>query len=276
MRLKLLYVLCKFAGLSLASSTLAHEFWIEPLSYSLTEGASVEANIRVGQFFEGPQYPFIPNGYFKAYYRAGEERERLPFTGADNPALSLPALEPGLHVIVLQSEFRMLKHKDGAIFLDYLGGISQVRLRDEHADLRNQSEPVTETYARNAKTLVSIGGPYGTDVPSGLPLEWVALDNPYDVPPGSPVRFQLLDKGVPAAEAPVQVFARPIDGPSRTEPVTFVTDAEGKFTLPEHFSGEIMINSVKVSKVSPGGGANTGVDWISQWSSITFARSAPP
>src|SRR5690606_19190479 len=53
----------KFSMLALALSTSAgfsHEFWIDPLDYTVASGMPLLADLRVGQAFEGSPHAYIP------------------------------------------------------------------------------------------------------------------------------------------------------------------------------------------------------------------------
>jgi nickel transport protein len=62
------------------------------------------------------------------------------------------------------------------------------------------------------------------DVPVGLPLEIIPLNNPWQAQSGSPLSIQVLFEGKPLAEASVAYKGAPRGGVK--------TDAEGKVTLP--------------------------------------------
>ena len=41
----------------------AHEFWISPDTYAVAEGEAMQAELRVGEDFEGPGYAFVPQRF---------------------------------------------------------------------------------------------------------------------------------------------------------------------------------------------------------------------
>ncbi len=49
-------------------SALAHEFWIEPRTYTFPSQATIEADLLVGSEFVGQDYIFIPKGYSSALF----------------------------------------------------------------------------------------------------------------------------------------------------------------------------------------------------------------
>ncbi len=247
----------------IAGPALAHEFWIEPLVYELVADAPVEAELRVGTHFVGPNYMFIPQGYVSAKFVGPQGSRDLEFTGEDSPALTLSPLGRGLHAIVLDSAAQSLIHDDFAAFAKFAKEVG----RSDEAAAAERTGAIRESYFRHAKSLIRVGAGSGQDEAHGLTYEWIGLDNPYDAPAG-PIRFQLRFNGAPAADQPVQVFARDQGSDSAAEPVALRTDIDGVLTLPETTRGEIMLNSVKLLPAPVGSAA----DWISHWASITFAR----
>lgn len=248
--------------LGLTAPAFGHEFWIEPRAYSIPQDTDIEADLLVGTNFVGQDYVFIPRGYELAKFVRPGGTSDLEFTGQDNPALSLATAGAGLHSIVLISKSSTLTHDDFAAFSAFA---QEVGRSSEIASARREG-PIREAYFRYAKALIGVGNGTGADRAHGAVYEWIALDNPYTTADG-PLKFQLRLNGEPAPDEPVQVFARDPISKGDAEPVHFRTDAEGVFSLPERFGGEIMLNSVKLLQVR-----DEEMDWVSYWASITFAR----
>jgi hypothetical protein len=243
-----------------------HEFWIEPFAYALTPETKIEANLRVGSDFVGPDYIFIPKGYDFTKFVTPSGINDIEFTGQDNPSLSFDAVETGLHTIVLISKSSKLKHDDFAAFSAFAETVG----RESEAAAARRDGPIREAYFRYAKALIAVGGGAGQDRAYGAIYEWVSLDNPYTTPDG-PLKFQLFFNGKPAADEPVQVFARNQDVGGEVPPVHLRTNADGVLMLPDNVRGEIMLNSVKLLPAD-----SDHLDWISYWASVTFARPVLP
>lgn len=251
--------------LGIMTPAWGHEFWIEPSDYTLNPNANVDANLLVGSDFVGLDYIFIPDGYFLAKFVAPNGERDIVFTGQEKPSLSLKTTESGLHAIVLVSKSSKLKHDDFAAFSAFAETVG----RSADISAARQDGPVREAYFRYAKTLVSVGEGAGQDNAYGAIYEWVAIDNPYTTADG-PLRFQLLFDGKPAADQPVQLFARDLGNKGEVQPMHLSTNGEGVLLLPENVRGEIMLNSVKLLAVQ-----SENLDWVSHWASITFARGVP-
>ncbi|TYB83767.1 DUF4198 domain-containing protein [Oceaniovalibus sp. ACAM 378] len=248
--------------IAMASPAISHEFWIQPKAYTLEPGSPLEADIRIGANFVGPDYIFIPNGYDLAVFASASEVQTLEFTGRDKPSFTLLPIGTGLHTIALISNGNMLTHTDVAAFRKFAEEVGRL---DETATARADG-PIKEAYFRFAKTLVNVGDAAGADRAFGAIYEWVALDDPYGISPG-PIRFQLFYNQEPAPDQPVQMFNRDVGSPSEAPPVHLTTDADGVLTLPKDTVGEIMLNSVKLLPAD-----RADLDWVSYWASVTFAR----
>jgi hypothetical protein len=124
----------------------------------------------------------------------------------------------------------------------------------------------SETYVRCAKALIQVGPvrDEDRDRPVGLPLELVALANPYagPLPDGLPVR--LFWKGAPLADTQIAVFRESGGSVGRT--VTR-TGEDGVASIPVDGRGRFLLNAVRLDPADP----NTGDEWHSHWASLTFA-----
>ncbi|MCY0154006.1 DUF4198 domain-containing protein [Hoeflea alexandrii] len=89
-----------------ASPVSAHEFWIEPADFSIEAGATIEADLRVGQDFTGDAFPYIPSRFaaFERHDRLGAA-DVEGVTG-DLPALSLLPRTEGLSIFTYVSARR--------------------------------------------------------------------------------------------------------------------------------------------------------------------------
>ena len=76
----------------------AHEFWIEPVAYSVPVGGKIEGVLRNGEFFKGSSFPFVDRSFtrFEIYDRSGGKP--VPGRNGDSPALQVKAEKGGLHI----------------------------------------------------------------------------------------------------------------------------------------------------------------------------------
>jgi len=93
----------KLSVLAIAFSTSAsfgHEFWIDPLDYSVAPGTPLQADLRVGQGFEGSPYAYIPVNFRLFELARGDVRMPVDGRIGDRPALNRAPMNEGLNVVL--------------------------------------------------------------------------------------------------------------------------------------------------------------------------------
>ena len=100
-----------------------------------------------------------------------------------------------------------------------------------------------------------------------MPLELVALTNPYAEPAPDAVRLELRFRGEPLAGGRVKAFHRAPDG--AVEVTRLVTDADGLVSVPTA-PGLTLVNAVVLDRASPRMQTFLGASWQSLWASITY------
>lgn len=252
------------ASLLLAAPALrAHDFWIQPSTFTPEPGERVAVRLRVGDDFPGGRVP-----------RMGRFLERLAIVGPSpeeqvvgvegvDPAGYVLAGEPGLHVLVYDSRPDALT-LSGKGFEKHLAeqGLERVsELRRERGETEAEAR---ELFSRCAKALVAVGARSGEgyDRRVGLPLELVPEKNPFLLPPGEDLPLLLLYRGKPVAG--VRVQAR---NPRRPEEsVSGRTDANGRVRLRLASGGVWLVKAVYMAPAPE----ESGADWESFWASLTF------
>lgn len=254
-------------GLALAalpSLAGAHEFWIEPLDYTVAAGEPILGHLVNGQEFAGTDLPFVPMRIAR-FDMAWDGR----VVGLDNrvgnrPALDTPPLGEGLHVVAhVTNPQRVTYSEEGKWerFAEHKA-FEGWQARTEATGL-----PFREVYARYAKALVAVGDGAGQDVEMGLETEIVALANPYtdDLSDGLPVR--VLYQGAPRPGAQVELFEKAPDG---TVAITLhIADTDGVATLPVRPGHAYLADSVVLRE--PVEEHPEGVIWETLWAALTFA-----
>lgn len=245
----------------LAPVVLAHDFWIEPSTFTPDAGAAVAVRLRVGENHRGETITRRPADRlvrFEVRTPAGT----MPVGGAAgaDPAGSV-RLEPGLGVIVYQSKPVFLQLSEARLrrYLaeEGLEHIHDVRARSPYAEM-----PWRELFSRNAKALVCSGLSCGGDQIAGLPLELVAEENPYALRAGAMLPVRLLHEGQPLANALV-VFI-PKDAPERR--IALRSDANGRVEARLDSAGAWLVKAVHVAPASN----DPRAQWQSLWASLTF------
>lgn len=249
-----------FAGflLSLAAvSAQAHELWLEPLDYGIATGEKMQAQIKVGQFFEGSRQPFIP-GRFKRFDIASpvtsKDVENLP---GSQPALDEAAVAPGTHVISYFSKPSSLRFETFEKFETYAENQSLGTAAEDHLARGLPLEGFREDYSRCAKTLIQVDGGELADQETGLRHELVLQG----ITEGTGT-VKLLHRGRIRKDAQVRIFKKS-DGENF---IDVRTDDNGIATFDAVSGEQYLLSSVIMLELPEGGNAV----WESYWASLTF------
>ena len=259
--------LAPLATLAAASAASAHEFWLEPHDFHLAPQDRLVADSMVGQTLEGEVLGYYPDATVHLdLTRGGETR---PVTGAYEqiPAVDAPLLGDGLHVLRFQSANYQVTYETFADFAEFIDEWDQDWALEAHAANGFPTRDIREVFFRYAKALIDVGDGAGEDRPLGMPLELVALTNPYAEPAPETVRLELRYLGEPLAGGRVKVFHRAPDGTVEVTPIE--TDADGLVSVPTA-PGFTLVNAVVLDLASPRMQAFLGASWQSLWASITY------
>ena len=250
-----------------ATAACAHEFWVEPGSFTPAVGDRVPVHLFVGASSDRDEIPRRSDHLlrFESVGLDGTSSIGGPF--GRTPAGFLHPDAPGALLVVYQGRPTFIE-LPASRFESYLEeeGLSRViaeRLR------RNESlRPGRESYARHAKSLVFAHG--GQEVPArgfdaeiGLPIEFVPEDDPRAWQPGDPFGVRLLYEGHPLADQQIKL----IHLVDRDLQLISRTDGEGRARLSPPQAGPWMVASVFMRRAPEG----TQAEWESLWASFTFA-----
>jgi uncharacterized GH25 family protein len=260
---RILLTAVSFAGAPL----FAHDFWLEPSTFSPQAGQIVGVRLRVGQNLLGdpvPRDPALVNRFI--FEDAAGQKPLIGRDGAD-PAGLLRVAGHGLLVIGYLSnpsrvelpaeKFNQYLKEEG------LDAVAALRAR------RNQTGAAAhELFLRCAKSLV-LSGPANraqSDRQLGLTLELVAERNPYTIAAGEDLPVRLTYENVPLAGALVTAINRL----NPSEKQTARTGADGRVRLRLRQGGMWLIKAVHMIAAPAGSNA----DWKSFWASLTFELPA--
>ncbi len=255
MRFLLTLLIC-----GLVSSASAHEFWISPVTYTVSPDEDIVADIRIGQEFNGAAYAFIPSTF--ARFDVIRNGETTPVAGqlGDRPALTTTAGD-GLAILVHETTPERLTYANWEKFQTFVDHKDLAVTQDIHRQRGLPEEKFVERYVRYAKSLVAVGSGAGNDIETGMRTEIVALANPYTDDLADGLRVQVLRQGQPRVDAQVEVFAK------RDDAVTVTltrTDADGIAVIPMTPNTEYLLDAVFLEPT-----AGDAV-WQSSWASLTF------
>jgi len=150
-----------------------------------------------------------------------------------------------------------------ADFNAYLKEEGLTSILDRRKRLNQMNAPAKERYAKHVKAVFQVGDAHAdVSVPLGFPAEIVPLDNPYVGSRSGAIRVRCLVDGRPASG--LTVFAGSQRGFEKPVEHRYTSDADGVVRLPITRSGRWY---VKFERMVPASG---GVDYESQWATLTF------
>lgn len=247
-----------------APAVRAHDFWIEPSTFTPTSGQRVALRLRVGQNLQGDPLPRDPR-LLQRFLAAGPSGD-APVPGVPNtePAGVTAFQDPGLYTIVYDSG-RSPVELDAAKFETYLKDEGLEKISALRARRGQSAAGAKEVFSRCAKSLIDVaGGADGTgwDRVFGQRLELVAEKNPYTLRAGGELPVHLLYEGKPLAGALVVALQR--DRPEAK--VATRSDAKGRVRLKLDRPGFWLVKAVHMIAAP----RETAADWESFWASLTF------
>ncbi len=263
-----LFFLATLAALSLSPAS-GHEFWIDPQSHQVDSGEEIIADIRVGQNFDGPSYPYIPPNFRLFELARGKARAEVEGRFGDRPAMFQAAEVAGLAIVLHVTTGSRLVYNELGKFRTFVEHKDAAWTLEAHRERGLPEAGFAELYTRYAKSLVAVGDGAGQDRAYGLETEIVALENPYvdDLSDGVDVRVSY--KGAPRASTQVEVFEKAPDGSVLVS--TTRTDANGVATVPVKPGHRYMLDAVVLREPAADIAAAHEVVWESLWANLTFA-----
>jgi uncharacterized GH25 family protein len=260
------------AALALSCTALhAHDFWIEPGTFTPAIGQVVGLRLRVGQNLIGDALPLNPPLVNRFIVDDGiASRPVLGRPGGDPAGLTRVAAA-GLLVVGYHSKpssVELAAEKFNAYLADE-GLDAIIALRER----RNETgSDVHESFARCAKSLLLTGaaGETQSDRRLGFPLELVAERNPYALGADADLPVRLTFEDRPLAGALVVAMSKS----NGAEKQAVRTDADGRVHLslkPQQQAGGMWLIKAVHMVAAP---ADSGAEWLSYWASLTFEAGA--
>ncbi|MDA7426509.1 DUF4198 domain-containing protein [Thalassococcus lentus] len=249
-----------------ASSAAAHEFWIDPLDFQIDADEQIEANIRVGENFEGAGYAFVPPNFQRFELVFGDALIDVEGRAGDRPALSMQAPGAGLITVVHVTRDYTLTYREWEKFQNFAKHKDFVSAIAKHEARGLPQTGFKERYSRHAKSLIAVGDGAGADRELGLVAEIVALSNPYTDDLANGLKVKVLYEGTARGQAQVELFERAPDGEVAISLHT--TDDEGVVFLPVKADHVYLADHVVLRAIEP---ETEGAPvWESLWASLTF------
>lgn len=250
-------------GLFVASSASAHETWLLPSTFDATPDISIQIEPSGGMDFPASGTSIQADRVAKAAYRfRGTEGRLTPSPSADGSLrLRHEFSKRGLATVWLELEPKDIELTDAEVaeYLDEIGASETTRAI--WADRKGRTT-WRETYTKHAKTFVAVGSPSrdrSWELPAGMSLEIVPLDDPLAARSGGELKIRLLAAAGPLGGAPVGLMIA-----GATERIFRTTDVKGEATFPLARAGKALFFAVRLRPVA--GGSR----WESDFTTTTF------
>jgi uncharacterized GH25 family protein len=241
----------------------AHELWLMPSSFEPARGQAVAVELRVGAGWPGESIPRQPQQVLRLGLLDAAGELALPGAGAGATAAVARPRAPGASWLVYRSD-QLALTLDAPLFERYLreeGLEHVVHAREQSGE---SARPGRELYARCAKTLLRVDGDVGGyDMPAGLPLELMLLNDPRTLERRAALLMRVLHQGQPLRGVLVKALPRDATHAS----VQARSAADGTVALRLGAPGVWLINAVHMQPARRG----VDADWESLWSSLTLS-----
>ena len=248
------FLLAPILALLAVAPAGAHDFWIEPSSFTPAAGALVEVTLKVGEGLAGDTVP--RNDALIERFVAIDATGETPIVGLDgqDPAGLLRPRGTGGSMIVYRSR-RSRVELDATAFAAYL-----------ELEGLPAASPGPEVFSRCAKALLAVGGQGSPSFakPVGLKLEIVPEADPYALAPGAPLPVRVFYDG----KALKNVLVVALDLATADQPQRIRTDSTGRARIALPRTGMWLVKAVHMIAAP----SEAGAKWESFWASLTFRR----
>lgn len=275
--------------------TAAHEFWLEPVSYQVATGETIEIETRNGQDFEGINLSWFDRRidrvtFFQDGFRDGKA-QRYTGTPGDLPSISLDGVA-GLTSVAYASTMSTLTYESWEKVMGFIAHKDAPWFEAEHNRRGLPRTKVREGYWRFSKTLVAAGDGAGRDQLAGFETEFLAMTNPYAAEFDGEMQVQLIYQGHPRANAQVEIWRKPLaDNPApdpkmdATNPDTIDaqsftpdtvirditrTDAKGQLRFSTQPGYAYQLDAVVIREPGSKAAKKADVMWETLWANMTF------
>ncbi len=253
-----------FLFTSITKFSLSHEFWIDPIKYHLKNNEIAEANIFIGENFEGSSMPFDKEYFINLNLYTENKKNKIKGRLGDIPALKIKKMSKGLNIIQVESEVNYVEYNGLLKFEIFTLKKGYHDLVKKHKE-KNYPNNFFESYKRYAKSIVSVDNFDGKDVDTNMELELIILDNPL-INLNESKRILLEYKNEILADHKVSIMSLK-NGYFRKE--SFRTNEAGYFDFFFKNETKYLIESVVIIE-----GSNKKKDnyakWHSLWTSYTL------
>ena len=254
-----------------ATSSFAHEYWLEPRIYTVEKDEEISGDLKNGQFFKGSAFSYIASQYEQFTITGPDGTKNVEGRDGDRPALSATPDAEGFYSVSYQGKFDKITFTDPEKLRHYAEYEGFRGVLERHAERGLPNTKFHEQYARCAKALFQVGTPNNNgrqDALTGLKFELVAEANPYTLTEQDALPVRLYWEGQPMADVQIRMFR--INNELAT--IEIRTDKEGRAIFPLEGGGKYMLNAVHIFEGDDDPQTETA-EWISYWASLSFGIS---
>jgi hypothetical protein len=253
----------------LVTTSIAHEFWIEPQKFQVESGENLEVDLRNGQEFVGSRLAYFTNSFTRFDVAQGDQVRAVDGRMGDRPAMQMVPDADGLLIILHETTPAKVRYKEWPKFLKFAAHKDFKDIEARHDALGFPRESFRELFTRHGPALVGVGAAKGADRAYGLKTEFVALTNPYDADFDGQMQVQVLLDGAPRIDTQIEIFHRAADD---TVTITLArTDDQGRATIAET-TGDYLFDAVVLEPFDTDvADAPKDVVWQTYWAALTFA-----
>lgn len=247
----------------------AHDYWMVPdMLYSEKAPQKLAVRLYVGDaFIAEEEKPHARDRTAKLLLVSGGGTKDLAGSAEDGqqPAISLPALSEGGHLVVLQRNQARVE-LEPAKFESYLKEEGLEHVIAERLRRNEAAKPGRERYARYMKALVQVGDKrddvFGARIDELLSIR--PLQNPVFVEIGKTLAVELRFRDKPLAGAKLEAMSR--DGSGDVAHAAYVTNAEGIADIAIQRSGTWILRVTHMIRCE----GCEDAEWESFWGSYVF------
>lgn len=201
----------------------------------------------------GPGYLFEPT---EGDYYGEENKTYLNYTIGD----------AGTYIAGISTLPRVLE-MDSKAFNEYLEHEGLENTISERKQMGITDQGAKERYSKHVKALLQVGKETSIDFmkPLGYPIEFVPLNNPFEISMGDAVAFKLLRNGKPLANHIVH-YSTSIPGQDAHENEnSLMTNENGLMSIRPTSKGKWYVATIHMEKKE-----EDDVDYESNWATLTF------
>ena len=257
-----------FALLSLvilAAPVHAHDTWLAPDRYRAVAAGPVTLSLSSGMEFPKLDHAIAADRVASAKWQAAAKGGELPTGTSAAHALEFRAdAGEGITVysVVLHPRPSKLKREQVREYIDHLG-IPNAKAVFTEWERTAKADETGYRYMKYAKTFVRAGTADTSAVwaePAGMRVELIPQDDPTAVTAGIPLDVLLVEQGKPLPRYPVALLRE-----GDNQPVTALTDAEGRVQLTVPTAGRYMLRATLLEPSSDKTAA-----WDVHFTTMTF------